>query len=36
VAIALVVIVVLLIVVCGYFAMTYNKLVRLQNQVETA
>ena len=35
-AIALVVIVVLLIVVGGYLAMTYNKLVRLRNRVETA
>ena len=35
-AIALVVIVVLLIVVGGYFAITYNKLVRLRNRVETA
>ena len=34
--IALVVIVVLLIVVGGYLAMTYNRLVRLRNRVETA
>jgi LemA protein len=36
VGIALIVIVALLVVVGGYFAMTYNKLVGLRNRVETA
>ena len=35
-AVPLIVFVVLLVVVGGYFAMTYNKLVRLRNRVDTA
>lgn len=34
--IALIVVVVLLVLIGGYFALTYNKLVRLRNRVETA